>query len=315
MEEAEYLPDFDTVLNEIEVKFFAFLPPDELRAPRIFNHIEWAHWYYSDFYVHYHPNVYNKYKLRPFVSLMMERPFLQQFFGSMNLSPDRLFADTYYDYMHSIRRFGCILVNKEESHVLMVTPWGGKNKGWSFPRGKVDQSESPLSCAIRETKEEVGFDVTPLLPPTPSLLPMVLGGFFVIGNVDDERVQFQTETRFEIGEIEWRAFTNLSKEEKKGVKRGLKRYHQLFHKSQHHHKNKHQGGGGGGQRNQNSSHLRRDGGDGKCEYEELPSFHYSSPLLSKIQKRKLKNDFEEVDELEDEEFEDDDEFVDLCRPS
>ena len=33
------------------------------------------------------------------------------------------------------------------------------NAKWSFPRGKINQDEADLDCAVRETYEETGFDL------------------------------------------------------------------------------------------------------------------------------------------------------------
>ncbi len=42
--------------------------------------------------------------------------------------------------------------------LVLVCSWSGKS--WGFPKGKIDENELPLKCAIRETYEETGFDCT-----------------------------------------------------------------------------------------------------------------------------------------------------------
>ncbi|CAF4408206.1 unnamed protein product, partial [Rotaria magnacalcarata] len=32
-------------------------------------------------------------------------------------------------------------------------------ESWGFPKGKVQENETPIKCAIREVMEEVGFDM------------------------------------------------------------------------------------------------------------------------------------------------------------
>jgi 8-oxo-dGTP pyrophosphatase MutT (NUDIX family) len=51
----------------------------------------------------------------------------------------------------------------EDGHILLLKP--NYKKGWIVPGGSVDDGESPMSCVIRETKEEVGLSME-----TPELL-------------------------------------------------------------------------------------------------------------------------------------------------
>lgn len=56
-----------------------------------------------------------------------------------------------------------IIVNvvvKQDDKVLMVQEGWGNVKGmWNFPAGHLDESENIFDGAIREAKEETGFDV------------------------------------------------------------------------------------------------------------------------------------------------------------
>lgn len=45
----------------------------------------------------------------------------------------------------------------EMGYVLLVQSRG---QLWGPPKGSIQANETPLACAIRETKEETGFDVT-----------------------------------------------------------------------------------------------------------------------------------------------------------
>jgi mRNA-decapping enzyme subunit 2 len=51
---------------------------------------------------------------------------------------------------------GCIMLNAELTKIVLVRSWQGNS--WSFPRGKINQSEAPLDCAVRETLEETGYN-------------------------------------------------------------------------------------------------------------------------------------------------------------
>jgi ADP-ribose pyrophosphatase YjhB (NUDIX family) len=51
---------------------------------------------------------------------------------------------------------GCVIVN-DKDEVLLVSGHG--QKVWAFPKGHMEHGESPEQAAIRETKEETGYDV------------------------------------------------------------------------------------------------------------------------------------------------------------
>lgn len=56
-----------------------------------------------------------------------------------------------------------IIVNvviKQDNKILMVQEnWGAVKGMWNFPAGHLDENENILEGAIREAKEETGFDV------------------------------------------------------------------------------------------------------------------------------------------------------------
>lgn len=53
----------------------------------------------------------------------------------------------------------CVVV-KQDNKILMVQEGEGRSKGkWNFPAGHLDENENILNGAIREAKEETGFDV------------------------------------------------------------------------------------------------------------------------------------------------------------
>lgn len=52
------------------------------------------------------------------------------------------------------------VVVKQDSKILMVQENWGEVKGmWNFPAGRLDKNENMFDGAIREAKEETGFDV------------------------------------------------------------------------------------------------------------------------------------------------------------
>ena len=53
-------------------------------------------------------------------------------------------------------------LNNKSPEILLVHPSGDYNKhaSWSIPKGLVENNESITDAAIRETKEEIGINVT-----------------------------------------------------------------------------------------------------------------------------------------------------------
>ena len=52
-----------------------------------------------------------------------------------------------------VEKAGCILVNKDTRQVALV--YREKFKDFSFPKGHVEEGETLIECAVRETEEEI----------------------------------------------------------------------------------------------------------------------------------------------------------------
>ena len=53
----------------------------------------------------------------------------------------------------------CVMIQKSDTNEVLVQNRSRKYPGWSFPGGHVESGESFYDCAVREVKEETGFDV------------------------------------------------------------------------------------------------------------------------------------------------------------
>ena len=52
-----------------------------------------------------------------------------------------------------VNKAGCILVNKDTMQVALV--YRDKFNDFSFPKGHVEEGETLIECAVRETEEEI----------------------------------------------------------------------------------------------------------------------------------------------------------------
>ncbi len=119
--------------------------------------------------------------------------------------------DDFNTYRYQIPVCGCIMLNKDMTKVVLVRNWKGTN--WSFPKGKINEGESPYDCAIRETFEETGFNPTEYCYEEHFLVvheeKKVTRLFLAVGV--PESTIFNTQTRKEISKVEFHPLDQLPK--------------------------------------------------------------------------------------------------------
>jgi 8-oxo-dGTP diphosphatase len=74
--------------------------------------------------------------------------------------PKKLSDEEYQRTLPKKQVGTAVLFFNEAGELLIVKP--DYKDGWLVPGGSADENESPLQCAIRETKEEIGLDVPAL---------------------------------------------------------------------------------------------------------------------------------------------------------
>lgn len=93
-----------------------------------------------------------------------------------------------------------VIFFNNEDKILIVKP--NYRESWLTPGGSVDEGESPLACATRETKEEIGLNITNLQlvgvyhSTGKGMYPDSLKFIFNGGILSDEQIaniQLQTE--------------------------------------------------------------------------------------------------------------------------
>ena len=107
------------------------------------------------------------------------------------------------------------MLNEKMDEVVLVKGWK-KGANWSFPRGKIDQNESDLNCAVREALEETGFDLkaASLVGEEKDMkyLQVHIRGqdmkMYVFRGVPAD-THFEPQTRKEISKVQWHRLAEL----------------------------------------------------------------------------------------------------------
>ena len=182
--------------SNINSRFIINVPPEELTSiQRVCFQVEQAHWFYQDFCREVNPKLPNK-TLKQFALLM---------FGNCSLLSHwvdefELAYQTFLEYKTRVPVCGCIMLNPKLTKVVLVRGWKS-NSGWGFPKGKINQGEREVECAIREVFEECGHDISSLVREEEYIERRVneqrIRLYIVVGV--DEKTEFLTQTRKEIG--------------------------------------------------------------------------------------------------------------------
>lgn len=145
--------ELEEAFDEIEVRFLINLPVTVLNNNiELMKELEQAWWYYEDKLADLNP------KLPHFKS---ESTFCKRLFDySQILLPLRKDVDRivkeYFDYKKKIPCGGGILLSPNMEQILLIR--SSPKAKWGFPKGKINENEPLFQCAIREVREEVGFD-------------------------------------------------------------------------------------------------------------------------------------------------------------
>jgi 8-oxo-dGTP pyrophosphatase MutT (NUDIX family) len=153
--------DTAAALDDVSSRFLLNLPEAELsRVDRLFFQLQQAHWFYEDFYVDDEERHIPHLSWEPFTKLLFNRcPLLVHI-----RQQHKDFFSSFRSYVKRIPTFGVILLDRSLEWVLLVQPYRGNS--WGFPKGKANQDETPLDCAIREGFEETGYDARRHIRPS-----------------------------------------------------------------------------------------------------------------------------------------------------
>ncbi|CAD5212862.1 unnamed protein product [Bursaphelenchus okinawaensis] len=153
------------VIENLSLRFLNNIPEHEKRDPiRICFQLEQAHWYYVDYFCEKKPT-----NVPPCFNVNF-RDFVKQMFNkSEMLSCFRGHVDEiieqFRQYKGGVPTYGAVMFNKDLTEVLLVQGYFSTKNSWGFPKGKVNEDETPEACAIREVLEETGYDITDKMRP------------------------------------------------------------------------------------------------------------------------------------------------------
>lgn len=134
------------LLDDLSTRFILNMPSDERNdLIRVCFQIEAAYWFYLDFYC-------SKTDQQPKLVRMNFGRFAHIMFNHVpSLQPllddFEVILNKWYGYKCAVPCCGGILLDHSMQYVLLVQ---GMSKNWSFPKGKMNEGESLIDCAIRE---------------------------------------------------------------------------------------------------------------------------------------------------------------------
>lgn len=204
------------VLEDLTSRFILNIPDVELNSiERVIFQVEQAHWFYEDFVRDVNTKLQSL-SLKHFSSILFQSCAL------LNHIDHEIAFSTFMEYKVKVPVCGAIILNTDLSKVLLVRGWKSSSP-WGFPKGKINQGEPETSCAIREVFEETGFDASNYFRPNEYLercMSEQRVRLYMITGVD-ESVEFMTQTRKEIGDIQWHTISTVPGFTKEKIEEGM----------------------------------------------------------------------------------------------
>jgi len=162
--------------------------------------VERAWYHYTDRMKLDHPELPSFSKLKEFGEQMFQHVKELQIYKSR--------LKNYFKKLSEFKRkipvCGAIILDNTYSWVLLVRH--GRYGSWTFPRGKIEEGESMVVCAVREVAEETGLDISHdireelCLVRRPNGKPVIL---FLVGGFSIDKLKFRSNCLDEIGGFSW----------------------------------------------------------------------------------------------------------------
>ncbi|CAK5125558.1 unnamed protein product [Meloidogyne enterolobii] len=190
------------------------IPSDKNDQIRVCFHIELAHWFYLDIYCpdNAEPPAENCKKVG-FHQFVRQVFYKCDYLDKWRTSIDMI-IDAFRQYKSSVPTYGVIMLDPTLNYVLLVQGYYASTNSWGFPKGKINEGELPVECAVREAFEEVGFDSKEYLldkvRPLQSFVGETLVRLYIATDVPMD-FHFKPHLRKEIRKISWFSVWDLPK--------------------------------------------------------------------------------------------------------
>uniref|UniRef100_A0A915LZ83 mRNA-decapping enzyme 2 n=1 Tax=Meloidogyne javanica TaxID=6303 RepID=A0A915LZ83_MELJA len=203
------------VMENILFRFLYNIPENEKNDQiRVCFHIELAHWFYLDIYCpdNAEPPAENCKKVG-FHQFVRQVFYKCDYLDKWRTSIDMI-IDAFRQYKSSVPTYGVIMLDPTLNYVLLVQGYYASTNSWGFPKGKINEGELPVECAVREAFEEVGFDSKEYLldkvRPLQSFVGETLVRLYIATDVPMD-FHFKPHLRKEIRKISWFSVWDLPK--------------------------------------------------------------------------------------------------------
>uniref|UniRef100_A0A336KD04 m7GpppN-mRNA hydrolase n=1 Tax=Culicoides sonorensis TaxID=179676 RepID=A0A336KD04_CULSO len=193
------------ILDDLCSRFIINIPEEEkANMIRVCFQIELAHWFYLDFLCSHkeqkHDQKLPSCGMKHFTYIIFRHvPFLNPQLPNL----DKVLEE-WKQYKLSVPTYGAILISENLKSVLLVQSYFAKSS-WGFPKGKINEHEDPMHCAIREVYEETGYDCSKDIKPN-DYIELVINfqytRLYLVTGVP-LTTKFQPRTRNEIKCCEW----------------------------------------------------------------------------------------------------------------
>ena len=190
----------DDIMNSLCEKFFSFKSHPQ-NNNHVLSQVEKAYWHVRDQYI-----------MKGHMDGMKMMDFIRKVLPHLKLNYNQTMWDDYKIYRSSLPTYGAVLLNKDLTKTVLVI--GYRNTSWSFPKGKVEMDEDPVTCAAREVLEEIGLNITDMIDTNQYIQCTIFdkrtsaghripktSRLFIVTNVPED-THFNKE-QYEIQKIEW----------------------------------------------------------------------------------------------------------------